>query len=92
MSKLYIDIDYKDKNELRGSIYNRPRKKNQACIYLRYKATRLSDTTFQLDLYKYPIKGYITVILDETFECRMTANNILFYVDQRIEHILKQLR
>lgn len=89
--KLYTQIDHKDKNEIVGSVFNKPRK-NQIKVYIRYKATRLSDATFQLDIYKIPVNGYITVILDEKFECSMTANNILYYIDQRIEHILKELK
>ncbi len=91
MTKLYISIDYKDKNEINGTIYNRPRK-NQEEIWLRYQATRLSDTTFQLDLYRRK-NGYCkTYILEEDFECSMTANNILFYVEQRIERIWEDLK
>lgn len=90
MSKLYISIDYKSKEKMSGTIYNRPRK-NMREIYIRFLATRLSENTFQLDLFKIPIKNYITVILDENFDCSMTAKDILFYVDQRIENILRTL-
>lgn len=90
MIKLYIDIDHKDKSEIYGTIYNKPRK-NQQEIYLRYSAIRLSDTVFKLTISKPLLKEFYSVNLDETIDCSMTAKDILFYVDQRIELLMKSL-
>lgn len=87
--KLYTKIDSKNKDSIYGTIYNRP-SKNQKEIYLRYKTERLSDYTFMLDIFKVPNPNPIyTALLDETFDCSMTAKDILYYVEQRIEILLK---
>lgn len=90
--KLYANIDYKDKHEISGSIFNRTRNVKDE-IYIRFKATRHSEikNIFELDLYRRKDGDHITVTLDETFDCSMTKKDILFYVEQRIEHIWKQL-
>lgn len=86
--KLYITIDNKTKTELYGSIYNKPRK-NKKQVYLRYNAERLSPTTFSLDIYNINKNNIISVILDETYDCSMTAKDILYWVENRIQHIIK---
>ena len=89
--KLYVSLDYKHKDEIGGSIFNLPRKKNEE-IYLYFDGVRKSETTFELNV-KRPafLKKYI-VLLDETFDCKMTAKDILFYVEQRIDFIWKMLK
>lgn len=89
--KLYISLDYKDKEEIVGSIFNLPRKKNQEAIYLYFDGVRKSDTTFELDIRRPVFDKHYTIILDETFECKMTGKDILFYVEQRINKIWKML-
>lgn len=90
--KLYSSLDYKDKEKIGGSIFNLPRKKNQEAIYLYFKGVRKSDTAFKLDVYRPAFDKHYIVMLDEIFECKMTAKDILFYVEQRIEHICKILK
>lgn len=89
--KLYVSLDYKDKEEIVGSIFNLPRKKEQIAIYLYFKGVRKSDTAFKLDIYRPAFTKHYEVMLDEIIECKMTAKDILFYVDQRIEHLIKVL-
>lgn len=86
--RLYIKIDYKDKNEISGTIYNRVRLKDiKNEIYLRYKAERTSENMFDLQIYGCPKNKVYEVRLDETFDCSMTAKDILFYVEQRIDFL-----
>lgn len=87
--RLYSSIDYKEKQEIAGSIYNRPRK-NEKEFYIRFLATRTSDSTFDLQLYTIPKTKVYEVPLDETFDCSMTVKDIKFYVEQRVE-TLKRL-
>ena len=89
MSKLYIKIDDKDKNGICGTIYNRVRQDANKEIYLRYKAQKISDTLFELQVYGCPKDAVYSATLDETFDCSMTAKDILFYVEQRIDFLKK---
>lgn len=88
--KLYIDLDYKDRTEKVGSIYNKP-KKNEKEIYIRFKAQRTADRVFELDLYHTLNGKHITFTLDETFDISFTGKDILYYVEQRIDSIINQI-
>lgn len=88
--KLYISVETKDKWYMNGSIYNRPRKNNSE-IYLRYRAERHTSNLFELSIYKVGSHKVYQVMLDETIDCSMTAKDILYYVDQRIEMLWEQL-
>ena len=89
--KLYIKIDYKDRYEISGTIKNKTRKVEEE-IFLFYKATRLDFVTFNLDIYA-SLKGkHLTYTLDERIDCSMTAKDICFFVENRIENIWKQLK
>lgn len=90
--KLYISIDYKDKEEIGGSIFNLPRKKDQEAIYLYFDGVRKSATTFELDIRRAAFEKHYIVLLDETFDCRMVGKDILFYVEQRIDYIWNSLK
>ena len=87
MSKLYINIEEKSKNEISGTIYNRVRNNVDERVYLRFKAVRTGESLFKLEVYGCPCREVYTVALDETFDCCMTAKDILFYVEQRIEYL-----
>lgn len=89
--KLYIKIDYKDKEFMYGSIYNKPKNKHDE-VYLRYRCERYTDNIFELTVYKVTSQSIkYQVMLDETFDCRMCAKDILFYIEQRIELLWEQL-
>lgn len=89
--KLYIKIDCKDRYEISGTIKNKTRKVEEE-IFLFYKAIRLDFVTFNLDIYASPKGKHLTYTLDERIDCSMTANNICFFVENRIENILQQLK
>ena len=88
--KLYITIDYKSKSEIHGNIYNKPRK-NQSEIYLMFSATRIDDNLFELSIRKIGSEKECRVVLDESFDGRMSGKDILFYVEQRIERLMRVL-
>lgn len=89
--KLYIKIDYKDRYEISGTIKNKTRKVEEE-IFLFYKATRLDFVTFNLDIYA-SLKGkHLIYTLDERIDCSMTAKDICFFVENRIENIWQQLK
>lgn len=90
--KLYIQLDYKNKEEICGSIFNLPKKKKQEAIYLRFNGIRMGYTTFELIVYRPAFDKQYVVMLDEIIECKMTGKDILFYIQQRIEHIWKMLK
>lgn len=90
--KLYVSLDYKSKEEIGGSIFNLPRNKTQEAIYLYFDGVRKSNTTFELDIRRPAFEKHYIVLLDISFECRMTAKDILYYVKQRIDHIWKSLK
>lgn len=90
--KLYVSLDYKGKDEISGSIFNLPRKKEDEAIYLRFVGERKGETAFRLDIKRPAFEKVISVMLDEICECKMTGKDILFYVEQRINHIWKILR
>lgn len=89
--KLYIKIDCKDRYEISGTIKNKTRKVEEE-IFLFYKATRLDFVTFNLDIYASPKGKHLTYTLDERIDCSMTAKDICFFVENRIENIWKQLK
>lgn len=92
MSRLYIQCDYKDKNEKSGTIYNRPRK-NEKPIYLSF--TALSDDNF-IDLRIHqmgtPKENDCEYHLEKDWEINFTLKSILFFVEQRIERIMGEWR
>ena len=90
--RLYVSLDYKSKDEIGGSIFNLPRKKTDEAIYLRFDGERVYNNVFRLNIKRPAFDKVITYMLDEIFECKMTGKDILFHVEQRIEHILKVLR
>ena len=87
--RLYSKVDYKDKNEITGTIFNRCGKNIKNEIFLRFNATRTGESTFDLQIYGCPKDKVYEVPLDEYFDCSMTAKDILFYVEQRIEFLRK---
>lgn len=89
--KLYIKIDYKDRYEISGTIKNKTRKVEEE-IFLFYKATRIDFVLFRLDIYASPKGKRLTYTLDERIECSMTAKDICFFVENRIENIWEQLK
>lgn len=89
--KLYIKIDCKDRYEISGTIKNKTRKVEEE-IFLFYKATRLDFVLFHLDIYASPKGKHLTYTLDERIDCSMTAKDICFFVENRIENIWKQLK
>lgn len=89
--KLYIKIDCKDRYEISGTIKNKTRKVEEE-IFLFYKATRLDFVTFNLDIYVNPKGKHLTYTLDERIDCSMTAKDICFFVENRIENIWEQLK
>lgn len=89
--KLYIKIDCKDRYDISGTIKNKTRKVEEE-IFLFYKATRLDFATFNLDIYTSPKGKHLIYTLDERIDCSMTAKDICFFVENRIENIWKQLK
>ena len=89
--KLYIKIDYKDRYEISGTIKNKTRKVEEE-IFLFYKATRIDFVLFHLDIYASTKGKHLTYTLDERIDCSMTAKDICFFVENRIENIWKQLK
>ena len=87
--KLYSKVEYKDKNEISGTIFNRCGKNIKDEIYLRFIAVRTNENIFNLQVYGCPKNRVYEATLDETFDCCMTAKDILFYVEQRIEYLRK---
>lgn len=87
--KLYCKkLDIKTKNELLGTIVSSA--KND--IYIRFYAKKTGEYSFDLDLYKFKNGKHIEIQLAEDFDCRMIAKDILFYVENRIEHIWRILK
>ena len=89
--KLYIKIDYKDRYEISGTIKNKTRKVEEE-IFLFYKATRIDFVLFRLDIYASSKGEHLIYTLDECFDCSMTAKDICFFVENRIENIWGQLK
>ena len=89
--KLYIKIDYKDRYEISGTIKNKTRKAEEE-IFLFYKATRIDFVLFRLDIYSSSKGEHVIYTLDERLDCSMTAKDICFFVENRIENIWEQLK
>ena len=86
--KLYVSVDYRDKEEISGTIYNRPRNVKDE-IYLRFIARKEGKTTFELDVYQYKKGKHLSYILDRTFDCPMNGRGILNYVGNRIKMFVR---
>lgn len=89
--KLYISIDYKNKNEMGGVIKNRTRNINEE-IYFFYEAKRINDTMFSLDIWKSKKWNVLNYTFDETIGGSMTAKNILYFVENQIDEIWKEIK
>lgn len=92
-TKLYIDIDDKgiinNNKYMYGTIFNRNYHKYDGEIYLRWYAERIDNKLFTLKVWGCPKTDVYEVTLDETFDCRMCAKDILFYVQERIDTLKK---
>lgn len=86
--KLYIDIDYKDEEEMFGTIFSKPRK-NEKEFYLRYNAKKQSENVFILTLSVSQSGKKYVVTLEKGFDCNFSARHILMYVNERFEFFKK---
>lgn len=82
--KLYIDIDYKEKYEIAGNVYNKPGKCGEE-IFLLYKASVFSGNIWTLNVRKVGSLKEFNTALDSTLHGKPTAKNILYYIEQKID-------
>lgn len=86
--KLYVkNLDINSKSEKLGTIISS--KKNN--IWLRFHAVKIGELVFELDLYIRKNDKHIKIQLAEDYDCKMTAEDIVRYVEQRIQRILEVL-
>lgn len=82
--KLYVEIDYKNKSEIAGSVYNRPGKCGEE-IYLLFRAVQFSFNVYVLNVRKVGSLKEFNTALDSTLHGKPTGKNILYYIEQRID-------
>lgn len=89
--RVYSEVEYKDKKEIRGIIFTRQRNIAER-MYFCYKATRIDDNNFELDIYRSKSGKHIVVELQEDYDGEMMAKNIVYWIEQRIENIWREIK
>lgn len=89
--KLYIRKDYKEKNDILGTIYNKPKQEYKE-IYLRFRATR-KDKIIALSVYCMPRRydRVFKVNLEDGYDIRFCMKDILYYVESNLPNILREV-